>query len=206
MGSGRHRGFAVWVVGLPGSGKSNLARALKGELESRGFDALWLQMDERRKAYFPDPQYTKEEREKAYEMFAEEAAQLVKEGKAVVMDGSAYKASMREYAREIIGDFAEVHVKCELATAMRREAGRQEGLVMAGLYAKAIKRKQTGEQFEGLGEVIGVDVPFEENPAAECRIVNDDIPKEETRSLALDCIFSWLEEKGIYSSEQDDER
>jgi adenylylsulfate kinase len=196
-------GFAIWVVGLPGSGKSNLARSLKEELEARGFDAVWLQMDERRKAYFPEPEYTKEEREKAYDLFAKEAAELAGRGKAVVMDGSAYKVSMREYARELIDDFAEVHVQCELATAMRRESKRPEGLVMAGLYAKAVKRKQTGEQFEGLGEVIGVDVPFEENENAECRIKNDDIPKEETRARALECISAWLEERGIAPPEKD---
>lgn len=195
------RGFAVWVVGLPGSGKSNLSKGLARELGAMGYDTVWLQMDERRKAYFPKPEYTREEREKAYGMFAEEAAGYVAQGKAVVMDGSAYKVAMRAYARSLIPDFAEVHVKCELATAMRREAGRPEGLVMAGLYAKAIKRKHSGEQFEGLGEVIGVDVPFEEDENAECRVVNDNIPKEETLARSVKCVLDWLEGRGIFPPE-----
>jgi adenylylsulfate kinase len=193
----KSRGFAVWVTGLPGSGKSNLARAMAKELEDRGFDAVWLQMDERRKAYFPQPKYTAEERAKAYAMFAEEAAGLVASGKAVVMDGSAHKAAMREHARELIEDFAEVHVKCGLQTAIDRESGRPEGLVMAGLYKKALARKETGEQFEGLGQVPGVDVPFETNDNAECRIVNDDIPKEETRARAFAWLDGWLRERGL---------
>lgn len=200
MGSGSSnpaRGFAVWVTGLPGSGKSNLARAMTKELEARGFDAVWLQMDERRKAYFPQPRYTAEERAKAYAMFAEEAAGLAAQGKAVVMDGSAHKAAMREYARGLIQDFAEVHVKCELETAIARESARPEGLVMAGLYKKALRRKETGEQFEGLGQVPGVDVPFETNDNAECRIVNDDIPKEETRARAFKWLTDWLGERGL---------
>ena len=61
---------------------------------------------------------------------------------------------------------------CDLEEAMRREAGRPEGLVMADLYAKALKRRRTGEQFEGLGEVIGVDVEFEVDPGAEFIIDN----------------------------------
>jgi adenylylsulfate kinase len=195
--NGGERGFAVWVVGLPGCGKSNLARGLKKELEERGFEAVWLQMDERRKAYFPEPKYTREEREQAYELFVKEAADLARSGKAVVMDGAAYKVSMREYARELIEDFAEVHVVCSLQTAIERESSRPEGLVMAGLYKKAIRRKETGEQFEGLGEVIGVDVDFEENPDAEFRINNEDIPKQETLRRTLQWLDGWLKEKGL---------
>ncbi|MEW5774376.1 MAG: adenylyl-sulfate kinase [Thermodesulfobacteriota bacterium] len=185
-------GFAVWVVGLPGSGKSNLARSVAVALGEWGFDPVHLQMDERRKVYFPEPRYTSEEREAAYRMFAEEAAALVQEGRAVVMDGSAYKAAFRDYARSLIPRFCEIHVQCSLEAAMAREAKRPQGLVMAGLYQKALERQATGKDFPGLGQVIGVDVPFEENPQAECVINNEHIPKQETRERALDFLRSWL--------------
>lgn len=188
----KQKSFAVWVVGLPGSGKSNLARALTQDFADQGLDVVHLQMDEQRKAYFPDPKYTPEEREAAYRMFAEEAADLTRQGKAVVMDGSAYKAQMREYARSLIPKFAEIHVRCSLETAMRREAKREQGLVMADLYKKAILRKETGKPCPGLGQVIGVDVPFEQNPQAELIIDNDHIPKEQTRDLALEFLQGWL--------------
>ncbi|MDY7001807.1 MAG: adenylyl-sulfate kinase [Thermodesulfobacteriota bacterium] len=188
----KQKGFAVWVVGLPGSGKSNLARALTQAFKGQGLDVVHLQMDERRKAYFPHPKYTSEEREAAYRMFAEEAADLTRRGKAVVMDGSAYKAQMREYARSLIPRFAEIYVRCTLESAMKREAKREQGLVMAGLYKKAIERKETGKPCPGLGQVIGVDVPFEENPRAELIIDNDHIPKEQTRELALEFLKGWL--------------
>lgn len=185
-------GFAVWVVGLPGSGKSNLARAVAAALAEWGYDPIHLQMDERRKVYFPEPRYTSEEREAAYKMFAEEAAALVQQGRAVVMDGSAYKAAFRDYARSLIPRFCEIHVQCSLQTAMAREGKRPEGLVMAGLYQKALERKATGKHFPGLGQVIGVDVPFEESPKAECIINNEQIPKQETREQALRFLRAWL--------------
>ena len=190
-------GFAVWVVGLPGSGKSNLARGLAAALGddpglAEGREAVWLQMDERRKAYFPEPRYTDQEREAAYGMFAQEAASLAARGRAVVMDGSAYKAAWRQRARALIPRFCEVHVKCALETAMAREAGREQGLVMAGLYAKALERRRTGKQFEGLGRVIGVDVEFEDDPTAEFTIHNDDIPKAETLRRTLEFVRGWL--------------
>ncbi|MFK4764459.1 adenylyl-sulfate kinase [Desulfobaculum sp. SPO524] len=184
--------WAIWVVGLPGSGKSNLARGIVDDLRKEGYAVQWLQMDARRKVYFPRPQYTAQEREAAYRMFAEEAAQMVENGVNVVMDGSAYQVAMRDYARQLIPNFAEVHVQCTLDNAMQREAGRPAGLVMAGLYEKALRRKETGEEVEGLGEVIGVDVPFEENPRAEFIIANDDIPKEETRRRTMAFVREWL--------------
>lgn len=190
-------GFAVWVVGLPGSGKSNLARSVTAALAEWGFDPVHLQMDERRKVYFPEPKYTSEEREAAYKLFAEEAAALVQEGRAVVMDGSAYKAAFRDYARSLIPRFCEIHVQCSLEAAMAREGKRPEGLVMAGLYAKALERQRTGHQFPGLGEVIGVDVPFEQSPQAECVINNEHIPKQETRERALAFLRVWLSDSRL---------
>ncbi len=185
------RGAAVWFTGLPGSGKSSVARAVKKALESRGILSIHLQMDARRKVYFPKPRYTGEERDEAYRLFAEEAASLAEQGKIVLMDASAPKRSMRRYARGLIGAFAEVFVRCSLATAMRREAARPEGLVMAGLYAKAIKRKATGERFEGLGQVIGVDVPFEEDENAEAVIDAERLsPEEAARDILAK--LSWL--------------
>lgn len=185
-------GFAIWVVGLPGSGKSNLARAVAAALAEWGYDPIHLQMDERRTTYFPEPKYTSEEREAAYRMFAEEAAALVQEGRAVVMDGSAYKAAFRDYARSLIPRFCEIHVQCSLQTAMAREARRPQGLVMANLYAKALERQATGKDFPGLGEVIGVDVPFEQSLKTECVIDNEYITKQETRERTLEFLRSWL--------------
>lgn len=185
-------GWAVWVIGLPGSGKSTLARGLRDALKNQGMDVVLLQMDERRKAYFPEPEYTGEEREAAYRMFAEEAAGLVREGRMVIMDGSAHQVSMRRYARSKIFYFAEIFVHCDLETAMAREGARAAGKVMADLYRKALSRKKTGRNFSGLGEVVGVDVPFEQDPLAEFVIDNTGLTQEETLRKTLHFVDSWL--------------
>jgi adenylylsulfate kinase len=185
------QGWAVWFVGLPGSGKSSLARDVAARLEHMGRNIFYLQMDARRKAYFPNPRYTARERALAYELFAQEGAALAASGKCVVMDGTAPKSAMREYCRLLMPRFAEVFVRCSLQTAMAREEARPEGLVMAGLYAKALERKKTGREFEGLGQVIGVDVPFEENPAAECVVDNEHQGQEAAANQALECILAW---------------
>jgi len=188
---GRTPGWVIWFVGLPGAGKSTYAQAVYQALQERGENVRYLCMDERRKAYFADPEYTSEERAKAYELFANEAAQIASHGDNVIMDGTAPKLLMREHARKLVQNFAEILVRCPLETAMYREAHRPEGLVMADLYKKAFRRKQTGAHFEGLGQVIGVDTPFEENPRAECVIESDQVSVEQGRDRVLEFLAKW---------------
>ncbi|WP_319584974.1 adenylyl-sulfate kinase [uncultured Pseudodesulfovibrio sp.] len=192
MAGQRGEGWAIWVVGLPGSGKSTLAVGLREALLAKGVDAVLLQMDERRKAYVPEPKYTSEERLAAYRMFTDEAVGLVREGRNVIMDGSAYRVSMRRDARKKIFRFAEIFVECDLETAMKREAARPAGKVMADLYRKALSRKETGQDFNGLGDVIGVDIPFEKDSMAEFVIDNSELTREETLGKTLHFVDTWL--------------
>lgn len=188
-------GAALWFTGLPGSGKSAVATAVRDALTARGQSVVLLSLDARRKAYFPNPTYSESEREQAYDRFVEEAAEIAASGSLVLMDASAPKLAMRQAARSRIPRFAEVHVHCTLATAMAREASRPEGLVMAGLYAKAIKRKATGQQFPGLGQVIGVDTPFETDPNAECVVDAEHLTIEAGRDVVLTFLDDgWKEE------------
>ncbi|WP_449242706.1 adenylyl-sulfate kinase [Desulfovibrio sp.] len=187
-------GWAVWITGLPGSGKSALARGLEDRLAGRGLDVVRLSMDERRKEWFPEPRYDEDERRRAYELLVGEAADLAARGTGVILDATAHRKAVRDLARARIPRFAEIHLQCGLDAAMRREAGRPQGQVMAGLYAKALERRRTGVQTPGLGQVIGVDVPFEADPSAECRIDNTDLAKTETLERATAFLDRWLGE------------
>ncbi|NCC23622.1 MAG: adenylyl-sulfate kinase [Deltaproteobacteria bacterium] len=182
----------MWFVGLPGSGKSSLARGVAKALRAEGMDVDLLEMDARRKSYFPNPTYSGEERAEAYRLFAEEGAALARDGRRVVMDGTAPKRAMRDHCRNLAPRFVEVMVRCRLETAMAREAARPEGLVMAGLYEKALERRRTGQNFPGLGQVVGVDVPFEENPEAELVIENDCPDPERGVAAVLEFLRRWL--------------
>jgi adenylylsulfate kinase len=184
-------GWVIWFVGLPGAGKSTYARAVYRALRREKVDVEYLSMDERRKAYFPTPRYDEKERDEAYRLFAEEAARVAYNGHKVIMDGTAHRLSMREYMRQLVPRFAEVFVRCPLGTAMQREGNRPEGRVMAELYRKALVRKETGTYFAGLGEVIGVDTEFEENPSAECVIDSDQESVEQGRDRVLEFLAGW---------------
>lgn len=189
---GKSMGWALWFVGLPGSGKSSVARAVFQSLEARGLDVAYLEMDSRRKIYFPTPTYSSEERARAYDLFVDEAVGLVQQGRGVIMDAAAHRLAVRRAARERINAFAEVYIRCPLEVAMARERGRPEGLVMAGLYEKALDRKRTGRDYPGLGQVIGVDVAFEEDSRAECVVDSEHVSVVEARDKVLHFFDLWL--------------
>ncbi len=95
------------------------------------------------------------------------AAKNVQNGINVIIDASAHKRLYREYARKKIKRFVEVWIKCPLSVCIKRESKRKKGHIVSQMYLRALERKQKGSKFEGLGKVIGVDIPHEENPSAE---------------------------------------
>jgi adenylylsulfate kinase len=184
-------GWVIWFVGLPGAGKSTYARAIYQVLQQEQDYVEYVGMDERRQTYFPQPHYSEPERAKAYQMFADEAVRIARRGLHVIMDGTAYRLSMREYVRRQVPRFAEIFVRCSLETAMQRENNRTVDGGMAKLYEKALRRKRAGTCYEGLGEVIGVDTEFEENPFAECIIDSDHESIEQGRDRVLTFLANW---------------
>jgi adenylylsulfate kinase len=180
--------FAVWVTGLPGSGKSTIAKELIKKLKNTEY----LRLDEIRKRYINEPKFNDEERELVYSKFIDEGISRIHEGKNVVFDATAHKLQWRSQARSRIKNFIEVNVKCPLDVCVERESKRGEGLVLANLYRKALERKSSGKMFEGLGQVVGVDVPFEENGNVEIEIESEKIgPKE-----AASAIFNEIKKRG----------
>ena len=77
-------GFTVWLTGLPGAGKSTLARALRDELCLRGRRAEILDGDEMRAAMSGDLGYTKADRDANVRRIGFVARLLSRNGVAVV--------------------------------------------------------------------------------------------------------------------------
>ena len=89
-------------------------------------------------------------------------------------------------ARALRRGLPAVPVVCRLDPAWRREAERPEGLVRAGLYAQALERKRTGVPVPGLGEVVGVYVPFEVDPQAELVLDSEVLSPEDCAVAVVD--------------------
>jgi len=134
--------FAVWITGLPASGKSTIAAELSAQLSARGVDAAVLESDELRKIFTPHPQYTPEERDNFYRQMVYVGALLTRHGVPVIFDATANRRAYRERARQEIGKFLEVYVECPLATCMARDP--------KGIYRRA--REGAAETVPGLQE------------------------------------------------------
>ena len=149
--------WAIWITGLPGSGKSVIAAKVRNILAERAIAVKVLELDEVRKFITPKPSYSEQEREIVYASLVYMAKLLVDSGKPVIIDATANRRRYRERARATIRNFAEVYVKCSLETCMGRERGRKAKHAPAGIYKTA---KTAG------ATVPGVNVPYEapENP------------------------------------------
>ncbi|MEM3399854.1 MAG: adenylyl-sulfate kinase [Candidatus Micrarchaeia archaeon] len=156
-----NRPFVAWITGLPGSGKSTLADFAYSKLKENGVNVHLLRMDEIRKFLAPKPKYNEEERNFAYRAIVLCAKLLYDNKISVIIDATGHRRRYRNFARREIENFAEIYVRCPLGICMRREAKRKSSVVM-GMYRKALERKKFRKGVRGLGEVIGVDVEYEE--------------------------------------------
>lgn len=133
--------FAIWITGIPGSGKTTIAKELCSLLGSKYERIEHLRLDEIRKEIVPDPKYTDEEREFVYRSLALSAHLLVKHGVVCVIDGTDNLGVGRKSARMMISDLHIVQVICSVETAMKREESRTDKAGMKDLYKRAKEGK-----------------------------------------------------------------
>lgn len=132
--------FALWITGLPGSGKSVISESLKKILKENEISAEILRMDEMRKVVTPDPKYTDEERQLIYNSLVYVAKKLVGAGINVIMDATGNKRRYRKLAYEIIPNFYMIYLKCPLDLAIEREMERKDTRgAPEGIYKKVME-------------------------------------------------------------------
>ena len=125
--------FAVWITGLPASGKSTLVKCLKAQLGKQGMDVAVLESDVLRRVFTPNPRYDEEERESFYRQMVYIGTLLTRHGVPVIFDATANRRRYRNQAREQIPRFMEVYVECPLETCIARDP--------KGIYRKARERE-----------------------------------------------------------------
>jgi len=143
------RSIALWITGLPGSGKSTISE----EIRKRHPELVILRMDELRKIVTPEPTYSEAEREIVYRCICYVASLLVRYGHDVIIDATGNMRRWRDLARNLIDRFGEIYLKCPLETCIERERSRFES---HGAPGKIYEKGKAG------WPVPGVTVPYEE--------------------------------------------
>jgi adenylylsulfate kinase len=164
-----HSSIAIWLTGLPASGKSTIAVALKPKLEEIGAVEV-LESDAVRRILTPHPSYSEAERDLFYRALAFMGAKLVSHGIAVIFDATANKRAHRDFARSMIPRFIEVAVECPLELAMQRD------------YKGTYQRGQRGESVT----VPGLQEPYEAPINPEVRVDTTKVKASEAAAIILE--------------------
>ena len=170
--------FCLWLTGLPGSGKSTILDALSLMLSASGIKAVSLRLDHIRKILTPAPKYTDEERALVYRSLVLMAQLLIEQcEKNVIIDATANRREVRDLARSLVPEFAEIYVKCPLEICKAREGSRRGQIIQKNLYKKASEGKLKG----GLP---GISAPYEEPEYPEVLIRSDVLsPRESAKKI-----------------------
>ena len=160
--------FAVWITGLPASGKSTLAAALARQLGELGCDVTVLESDALRRLFSSQPRYDEQDREYFYGALAFIGQVLTGHGISVIFDATANRRFYRDRARQQISRFIEVFVECPLETCIRRDP--------KGIYRKA----REGEA----SHVPGLQTVYEPPESPDIVVHGDrDDPEEAARRI-----------------------
>jgi len=173
-------GFAVWLTGLPASGKSTIAGNLQRELAARSVNVSVLESDPLRLVLTPNPRYDETERKVFYGVMAYIGGLLTVHGVSVIFDATANRRAYRDKARREIQRFLEVHVDCPLSVCEARDP--------KGIYRRAREGKAPG--------VPGIQAEYEP-PLRPDLVIRGDI---EEPAEAASRIVAALVERGYLKS------
>lgn len=137
-----HRGAVLWFTGLPGAGKSTLARALERRLFQSGGSPVLLDGDTLRAGLNGDLGFSAKDRSENIRRLAEVAAHLARNGHIAIVAAVSPSTEDRAAARRIAGDlFREIYIATPADICESRDP--------KGHYAKARAGNLSG--FTGIG-------------------------------------------------------
>jgi bifunctional enzyme CysN/CysC len=152
----RHTGAVVWLTGLPGAGKSTLARALERRLFTRGGSPILLDGDTLRAGLNGDLGFSAEDRAENIRRLAEVATHLARNGHIAIVAAVSPARNDRAEARRIADiAFREIYVATPAEICEARDP--------KGHYAKA--RAGSLANFTGIGS--------DYQPPAACELTLD---------------------------------
>ena len=165
------KGKVYWLYGQSGTGKTTIAIELEKIMSQEGKYVVVLDGDNIRSGLNAGLGFSTEDRMENIRRVAEVAKILVQNGAIVICCFVCPLKSMRDKAREIIGDdFNEVFIKTSIETLMERDT--------KGFYKKAREGK--------MENLTGVNAKFEEPEGDALVIDTDSSSVEESVKSILD--------------------
>jgi adenylylsulfate kinase len=158
--------FAIWLTGLPASGKTSIARELQRLLSEKNIHIVHLESDQLRTELTPSATYSVEERDWFYRTIGVIARILTQNGLHALIDATGNKRSYRDSVRAMIPRFFEVYVRCPLDVCIARDP--------KGIYQNAAPD----------GNVPGLQASYQEPTSPEL-VVDCEKTKPEEAALLI---------------------
>jgi adenylylsulfate kinase len=184
-----NKGFTLWFTGLSGAGKSTLSEAIEHRLRGSGQKVEVLDGDVVRTHLSKGLGFSREDRDTNIKRIAFVCGLLARNDVICISAAISPYRETRQWARDHIGDFVEVYVKCPIEVCRQRD--------VKGLYKLVDEGKIKG--------FTGVDDPYEEPEHPELIVETD----RETIEESVERIFARLEDLGYLEPEdlhEDDAR
>jgi adenylylsulfate kinase len=176
--------FALWITGLPASGKSAITTALVAALRKRDVDPAVLESDAFRSYFTPHATYSEEDRLRFYRGIVHVAGMFIERHVPVIIDATGNLRAYRAPARERLPVFAEVFVDCPLDICVGRDP--------KGIYRKALEGSMT--------TVPGLQVEYESPLHPEVHVRADHEDPEAAARKIIDFLISseWIPSRRLY--------
>jgi adenylylsulfate kinase len=158
----------VWFTGLPGAGKTTIAKRVTAELIARGLKVEHLDSHSVRHL-FPATGFSRDERNVHIKRIGHLASRLERHGIVVVASFVSPFEEARGFARSLCKSFIEVHVATPLEECEKRDP--------RGLYERA----RRGE----IKDFTGIDSPYEPPKNPELRIDTRELSTEASTALVV---------------------
>jgi bifunctional enzyme CysN/CysC len=173
------RSCIVWFTGLPGSGKSTIARIVEARLHASGHHTYMLDGDNLRHGLNRDLGFTDADRVENVRRVGEVAKLFVDAGLIVLCAFVSPFRAERELVRSLVepDEFLEVFVDTPLQECMRRDP--------KGLYAKALSG--------GIKNFTGIDSPYEAPSAPEIVLSTGDTTADKLAETVLEHLHRTLD-------------
>ncbi|HNL87491.1 MAG TPA: adenylyl-sulfate kinase [Nitrospira sp.] len=163
--------FAIWLTGLPASGKSSIVERLLPKLSALGLTVEVLESDAVRRVLTPDASYSREERDLFYRALGFMGARLLAHGVNVIFDATASRRAYREFARALIPELLEVSIECPLQVCMERDK--------KGTYRRGLEG--TSSTVPGLQDVY--EAPVSPALAIDTTVTSSDVAADQIVAL-----------------------
>lgn len=172
----KQKAKVIWMVGLSGSGKSTVARAVERQLHEKGHLSILLDGDNLRTGINSNLGFSEADRMENIRRAAEVSKLFAECGVVTICSLISPTEEIRQMAKSIIGEelYREVHIDCPFEVCAQRD--------VKGLYKKAL----AGE----IKNFTGLDSPFEipKNPFIRIDTVNFSL--EDCTTQLLEAIYS----------------